>query len=157
MSAHESNYNPTNPIEKWVDERLPIIRFGKEHVMDYPTPKNLNYWWTGGAILTFMLAVQIVTGIILAMHYTPQIGLAFDSVEHIRRDVNGGRMIQATHAVGASMFFLAVYLHIFRGLYFGSYKAPREILWILGVIIFLLMMGTAFFGYVLPWGQMSFW
>jgi quinol-cytochrome oxidoreductase complex cytochrome b subunit len=157
MASHNSTYNPTNPVEKWVDERLPLIRFGKEHLMDYPTPKNLNYWWTGGAILVFMLGVQIVTGIVLAMHYTPHIGLAFDSVEHIRRNVNGGRIIQATHAVGASMFFAAVYMHIFRGLYFGSYKAPREILWILGVIIFLLMMATAFFGYVLPWGQMSFW
>ncbi len=104
-----------------------------------------------------MLGVQIVTGIVLAMHYTPEVTLAFDSVEAIRRDVNGGRTLQAVHAVGASMFFFAVYIHIFRGLYFGSYKAPREVLWILGVIIFLLMMATAFFGYVLPWGQMSFW
>ncbi len=157
MSAHESNYNPTNAVEKWLDDRLPIVRFAKATLVDYPTPKNLNYWWTGGAILTFMLAVQIVTGIVLAMHFTPEVSMAFDSVEAIRRDVNGGRMIQATHAVGASMFFLAVYLHIFRGLYFGSYKAPREVLWILGVIIFLLMMATAFMGYVLPWGQMSFW
>ena len=125
--------------------------------MDYPTPKNLNYWWTGGAILVFMLASQIVTGIVLAMHYTPQVGLAFESVELIRRDVNSGRIIQSLHAVGASMFFAALYVHIFRGLFFGSYKAPREILWILGVIIFLLAMATAFMGYVLPWGQMSFW
>ncbi len=104
-----------------------------------------------------MLVVQIVTGVILAMHYTPNVALAFDSVEHIKRDVNGGRIIQAVHSVGASMFFAAVYIHIFRGMYFGSYKAPREILWILGVLIFLLMMATAFMGYVLPWGQMSFW
>jgi quinol-cytochrome oxidoreductase complex cytochrome b subunit len=101
--------------------------------------------------------VQIVTGIILAMHYTPNVALAFDSVEHIRRDVNGGRVIQATHAVGASMFFVALYIHIFRGLYYGSYKAPREIIWILGVLIFILTMATAFMGYILPWGQMSFW
>lgn len=152
-----STYNPSSGIEKWVDERLPIIRFSKEHLMDFPTPKNLNYWWTFGAILVVCLVIQIITGIILAMHYTPNVDLAFSSLEHIRRDVNHGRIIQATHAVGASMFFAAVYIHIFRGLYFGSYKAPREILWILGVIIFVLMMATAFMGYVLPWGQMSFW
>ncbi len=152
-----SNYNPTNPVEKWFDERLPLVRFSKEHLMDFPTPRNLNYWWTFGGILAFMLVIQIVTGIVLAMHYTPEASLAFDSVESIRRDVNYGRIIQGTHAVGASMFFFAVYLHIFRGLYYGSYKAPREILWILGVIIFVLMMATAFMGYVLPWGQMSFW
>ena len=156
MSEH-STYTPGSGVEKWLDERLPIIRFSKEHLMDFPTPKNLNYWWTFGAILAFMLVVQIITGVVLAMHYTPNVALAFDSVEHIRRDVNGGRIIQATHAVGASMVFAAVYIHIFRGMYFGSYKAPREILWILGVLIFLLMMATAFMGYVLPWGQMSGW
>ncbi|UJQ94414.1 cytochrome b [Mariluticola halotolerans] len=155
--AGNSTYTPTNPVEKWLDDRLPLVRFSKEHLMDFPTPKNLNYWWTFGAILAIMLVVQIITGIILAMHYTPNVDLAFNSVEHIRRDVNYGRVIQGTHAVGASMFFFAVYIHIFRGLYFGSYKAPREILWMLGVIIFLLMMATAFMGYVLPWGQMSFW
>jgi ubiquinol-cytochrome c reductase cytochrome b subunit len=155
--AHESSYVPGNAVEKWVDERLPIVRFAKEHLVDFPTPKNLNYWWTFGGILAFMLVVQIVTGIILAMHYTPHVAMAFDSVEHIRRDVNGGRIIQAVHAVGASMFFFAVYIHMFRGLYFGSYKAPREILWILGVLLFVLMVTTAFMGYVLPWGQMSFW
>jgi quinol-cytochrome oxidoreductase complex cytochrome b subunit len=156
MSEH-STYTPGNAVEKWLDDRLPIIRFSKEHLMDFPTPKNLNYWWTFGAILVMCLGIQIVTGVILAMHYTPHVSMAFDSVEHIRRDVNGGRMIQAFHAVGASMFFAAVYIHIFRGMYFGSYKAPREILWILGVLIFLLMMATAFMGYVLPWGQMSGW
>jgi len=156
MSEH-STYTPGNAVEKWLDDRLPIIRFSKEHLMDFPTPKNLNYWWTFGAILVMCLGIQIVTGIILAMHYTPHVSMAFDSVEHIRRDVNGGRMIQSFHAVGASMFFAAVYIHIFRGMYFGSYKAPREILWILGVLIFLLMMATAFMGYVLPWGQMSGW
>jgi len=155
--AGNSNYNPTNSVEKWLDERLPIVRFSKEHLMDFPTPKNLNYWWTFGGILALMLVVQIVTGIVLAMHYTPEASMAFNSVEAIRRDVNYGRIIQATHAVGASMFFAAVYIHIFRGLYYGSYKAPREVLWILGVIIFILMMATAFMGYVLPWGQMSFW
>jgi len=156
MSEH-SAYTPQTGVEKWLDERLPVVRFTKEHLMDFPTPKNLNYWWTFGGILAFMLAVQIVTGIVLAMHYTPNVDLAFNSVEHIRRDVIGGRIIQATHAVGASMFFAAVYIHIFRGMYYGSYKAPREVLWILGVLIFLLLMATAFMGYVLPWGQMSFW
>ena len=155
--AHESSYVPGNAVEKWIDERLPIIRFSKEHLMDYPTPKNLNYWWTFGGILAVMLVIQIITGIILAMHYTPNVGLAFDSVEHIKRDVNGGRVIQAVHTVGASMFFAAVYIHMFRGLFFGSYKKPREVLWILGVLIFVLMVTTAFMGYVLPWGQMSFW
>jgi len=155
--AGKSSYNPSNALEKWFDDRLPILRFSKEHLMDFPTPKNLNYWWTFGAILMFVLVVQIVTGIVLAMSYTPNIDLAFASVEFIRRDVNYGRIIQATHAVGASMFFFAVYVHIFRGLYYGSYKAPREVLWMLGVIIFFLMMATAFMGYVLPWGQMSLW
>ncbi|HHG90970.1 MAG TPA: cytochrome b/b6 [Devosia sp.] len=152
-----SSYNPTGAVEKWFDERLPILRFSKEHLMDFPTPKNINYWWTFGAVLAFILVIQIVTGIVLAMHYVPNSELAFNSVEAIRRDVNYGRIIQGTHAVGASMFFAAVYIHIFRGLYYGSYKAPREILWILGVVIFVLMMATAFMGYVLPWGQMSFW
>ena len=157
MAEHTSSYTPSNALEKWVDDRLPIIRFSKEHLMDFPTPKNLNYWWTFGGILATMLAIQIVTGIVLAMHYTPEASLAFDSVELIKRDVAGGRILQAVHSTGASMFFFAVYIHIFRGLFFGSYKAPREILWILGVLILLLMMATAFFGYVLPWGQMSFW
>jgi quinol-cytochrome oxidoreductase complex cytochrome b subunit len=157
MADHQSSYTPNNAFEKWFDDRLPIIRWSKEHLMDYPTPKNLNYWWTFGAVLAMCLGIQIVTGIVLAMHYTPHVDFAFDSVEHIRRDVNFGRIIQATHAVGASMFFAAMYIHMFRGLYFGSYKAPREILWILGVTIFALTMATAFMGYVLPWGQMSFW
>ena len=134
MSEHPT-YVPGSTAEKWLDERLPVARFAKEHLMDFPTPKNLNYWWTFGAILVMCLAVQIVTGIILAMHYTPNVAMAFDSVEHIRRNVNGGRIIQATHAVGASMFFVALYVHIFRNLFFGSYKAPREILYMIGVII----------------------
>jgi ubiquinol-cytochrome c reductase cytochrome b subunit len=157
MAEHTTSYTPSNALTKWIDDRLPIIRFSQEHLMDYPTPKNLNYWWTFGGILATMLAIQIITGIVLAMHFTPEASLAFDSVELIKRDVAGGRIIQAVHATGASFFFLAVYIHIFRGLYFGSYKAPREILWMLGVLILLLMMATAFFGYVLPWGQMSYW
>ena len=155
--SHESTYRPTNGVTKWLDSRLPIIRLAHDSFIDYPTPKNLNYWWTFGGMLSFVLASQIITGIILAMHYTPSADAAFQSVEQIMRDVNYGWLIRYTHAVGASMFFIAVYLHIFRGLYYGSYKAPREVLWILGVVIYILMMATAFFGYVLPWGQMSFW
>ena len=126
--------------------------------VDFPTPRNINYLWTTGGLLTFFLGVQIVTGIVLAMHYRADRRRdAFNSVEHIRRDVNYGWLIRNLHAVGASMFFLAVYIHIGRGLYYGSYKAPREVLWIIGVVILLLMMATAFMGYSLPWGQMSFW
>ena len=155
--AHESTYNPGSGVEKWLDKRLPVVRLMYDSFVDFPTPKNLNYWYTFGGILAICLVVQIVTGIVLAMHYVAHVDLAFDSVEHIMRDVNYGWLIRYVHANGASMFFLAVYLHMFRGLYYGSYKEPREMLWILGVIIFLLMMGTAFMGYVLPWGQMSFW
>src|SRR6056300_584110 len=153
----ESTYNPGNGFTKWMDTRLPILRLAHDSFVDYPTPKNLNYWWTFGGILTFCLMTQIVTGIILAMHYTPHVDLAFNSVEHIMRNVNYGWLIRYIHANGASMFFLAVYIHMFRGMYYGSYKAPREVLWILGVIIYLLMMAAAFMGYVLPWGQMSLW
>jgi quinol-cytochrome oxidoreductase complex cytochrome b subunit len=155
MSGH-STYEPKTGIERWLDSRLPIIRFGVDYAL-VPTPKNLNYWWTFGGILAFCLVTQIATGVILAMHYVPNATLAFGSVEHIMRDVNHGWMIRFIHANGASMFFLAVYVHMFRGIYYGSYKAPREVIWILGVIIYLLMMATAFMGYVLPWGQMSFW
>jgi len=122
-----------------------------------PTPKNLNYWWTFGGILTFCLITQIVTGLTLAMHYIAHADLAFESVEHIMRDVNYGWLIRYIHSNGASMFFLAVYIHIFRSLFYGSYKSPREIIWIIGIMIYLLMMAAAFMGYVLPWGQMSFW
>ena len=153
----ESTYNPGNGFTKWMDTRLPILRLAHDSFVDYPTPKNLNYWWTFGGILTFCLVTQIVTGVILAMHYTPHVDHAFQSVEHIMRNVNYGWLIRYIHANGASMFFLAVYIHIFRGMYYGSYKAPREVLWILGVIIYLLMMAAAFMGYVLPWGQMSLW
>ena len=152
-----STYQPNSGIERWLDARLPIIRLAHDSFVDFPTPKNLNYWWTFGAILSFCLVVQIITGIILAMHYVPHVAHAFDSVERIRRDVNYGWLIQSIHANGASMFFLAVYIHMFRGLYYGSYKAPRELLWMLGVVIYFLMVAAAFMGYVLPWGQMSFW
>jgi len=156
MGGH-SNYQPKSAAEKWLHERLPIVEFVKTTALDFPTPKNLNYWWTFGGILALMLVVQILTGIVLVMHYTPQAELAFDSVEHIMRDVNYGWLLRYMHANGASMFFIAVYIHIFRGMYYGSYKAPREVLWIIGVLIYLVMMATAFMGYVLPWGQMSFW
>ncbi len=156
MSGH-SSYVPKTGIERWLDARLPIIRLTHDSAVSYPVPRNLNYLWTFGGILAFMLVAQIVTGIILVMHYTPHATMAFNSVEHIMRDVNYGWLLRYLHSNGASMFFIAVYVHIFRGLYYGSYKAPREVLWILGVVIFLLMMATAFMGYVLPWGQMSFW
>lgn len=153
----ESTYTPANGASRWLDERLPILRLVNDSFIDYPTPKNLNYWWTFGGVLAFCLGVQIITGVVLAMHYVPTTALAFASVEHIMRDVNYGWVLRYVHANGASMFFIAVYIHMFRGLYYGSYKAPREVLWILGCLIYLLMMATAFFGYVLPWGQMSFW
>ncbi|WNV08142.1 cytochrome c1 [Tardiphaga sp. 709] len=152
-----STYQPTNPALQWIEKRLPIIGLVHSSFIAYPTPRNLNYWWTFGGILSFMLGVQIVTGVILAMHYTPHVDMAFNSVESIVRDVNYGWLLRYLHSNGASMFFIAVYIHMLRGLYYGSYKAPREILWILGVIIYLLMMATGFMGYVLPWGQMSFW
>ncbi|MBB3979505.1 ubiquinol-cytochrome c reductase cytochrome b subunit [Rhizobium azooxidifex] len=153
----ESKYQPKSRIERWLEARLPIVRFAHDTAVSYPVPRNLNYFWTFGGVLTFMLASQIVTGITLAMHYVPSGSLAFVSVEKIMRDVNSGWLIRYLHANGASMFFIAVYIHIFRGLYYGSYKAPRELLWILGMINFLLLMAIAFMGYVLPWGQMSFW
>jgi ubiquinol-cytochrome c reductase cytochrome b subunit len=156
MSGH-SQYTPKSGFAKWLERRLPIISFVYDSFVAYPTPKNLNYMWTFGAILSFMLVAQIITGIVLAMHYTPETTLAFDSVEKIMRDVNWGWALRYAHANGASMFFLAVYIHIARGLYYGSYKEPREVLWILGVVIFMAMMATGFLGYVLPWGQMSFW
>ena len=155
--AHESTYRPKSSFAEWFDSRLPIPRLVHDQFMVFPTPRNLNYWWTFGGILTFMLIAQIATGIVLAMHYVPTPEGAFDSVEKIMRDVNWGWMLRYAHAVGASMFFLAVYIHTLRGLYYGSYKAPREVLWILGVLILLLMIATAFMGYSLPWGQMSFW
>jgi len=134
-----------------------LLAFVDGHIIDYPTPSNLNYMWSFGSAAGICLVIQIVTGIFLAMHYTPHVDLAFSSVEHIMRDVNNGWLIRYVHANGASMFFIVVYCHIFRGLYYGSYMAPRELLWCSGVIIFFLMMATAFLGYVLPWGQMSFW
>ena len=147
-----------NPTVKWIEHRLPIFSF-LDHSLgsQYPTPRNLNYWWNFGSLAGFMLVVMILSGVFLAMNYTPHVDHAFGSVERIMRDVNYGWLIRYIHMNGASMFFIVVYIHIFRGLYFGSYKPPREILWWLGIVILLLMMATAFMGYVLPWGQMSFW
>src|SRR5205809_2629085 len=152
-----SDYQPQNAVLKWIERRLPIAGLIHSSFVVYPTPRNLNYWWTFGGILSFMLVVQIVTGVVLAMHYTPHVDYAFDSVEQIMRDVNYGWLLRYLHSNGASMFFLAAYIHMFRGMYYGSYKEPREVLWILGVILLLLMIVTGFMGYVLPWGQMSFW
>lgn len=150
------HYEPKSGFEKWLHERLPVVSIVYDTLM-LPTPKNLNWMWIWGIVLAFCLVLQIITGIVLAMHYTPHVDLAFDSVEHIMRDVNGGWALRYLHANGASLFFFAVYLHIFRGLYYGSYKAPREVTWIIGMLIYLAMMATGFLGYVLPWGQMSFW
>ncbi|HEY1612394.1 MAG TPA: cytochrome b/b6 [Rhizomicrobium sp.] len=152
-----STYIPASGFTRWLDTRLPVLRFAHDTMTTFPTPRNLNFWYTFGGILTFMLVVQIATGVVLAMHYVASADLAFNSVENIMRDINYGWLMRYVHLNGASMFFLAVYIHMFRGLYYGSYKAPREILWILGVLIYLLMMATAFLGYTLPWGQMSFW
>jgi|TARA_B110000967_G_scaffold208398_1_gene260448 ubiquinol-cytochrome c reductase cytochrome b subunit len=137
--------------------KQPLLATVNDHLIDYPSPSNLSYWWSFGSLAGICLIVQIATGIFLAMHYTPHVDLAFLSVEHIMRDVNGGWFLRYMHANGASMFFIVVYLHLFRGLYYGSYASPRELVWIVGVVILLLMILTAFIGYVLPWGQMSFW
>jgi len=147
----------SNPVVRWIDHRLPVFSMLNHTAQDYPTPKNLSYMWNFGSLAGLSLTIMIATGIVLSMNYTPHVDYAFESVERIMRDVNHGWMIRYIHMNTASFFFIVVYLHIMRGLYYGSYKAPRELLWILGVIIFLLMMATAFMGYVLPWGQMSFW
>lgn len=143
-------------IVEWIEYRLPIFSFIK-HLGEYRTPKNLSYLWNFGSLAGFMLVIQIITGIFLAMQYDPNVQNAFNSVERIMRDVDYGWLIRYSHANGASFFFIVIYLHIFRGLYYGSYKYPRELLWFIGVTIFILIMATAFMGYVLPWGQMSYW
>jgi ubiquinol-cytochrome c reductase cytochrome b/c1 subunit len=155
MASHE--YHWKNPTVAWIDKRLPIFTLMRADLVDYPTPKNLNYFWNFGSLAGIVLIIMIATGIFLAMHYTPHTSMAFESVERIMRDVNYGWLMRYLHMNGASMFFIVVFIHMFRGLYYGSYKAPREILWMIGVIILLAMMATAFMGYVLPWGQMSFW
>jgi ubiquinol-cytochrome c reductase cytochrome b subunit len=152
------HYTPKNPFMRWMDERLPLPRLVYNAVgKGYPVPRNLNYFWNFGVLAGLALVIQIVTGIVLAMHYRADGAIAFQSVEHIMRNVNQGWFLRYAHANGASFFFVAIYIHIFRNLYYGSYKAPREMVWMLGLVIFLLAMATAFMGYVLPWGQMSFW
>jgi ubiquinol-cytochrome c reductase cytochrome b subunit len=152
------HYQPTNPVMRFFDEKLPLPRFIYNAVgAGYPVPRNLNYFWNFGVLAGFCLVLQIVTGIVLAMHYASNANVAFESVEHIMRDVNWGWLMRYAHANGASFFFLVIYIHIGRGLFYSSYKAPREMIWLIGVVIFLLAMATAFMGYVLPWGQMSFW
>ncbi len=150
-------YQFKNSLVNWVDNRLPVFSYIQGEYGEFPMPRNLNYFWSFGAMATVALMGMIVTGIVLAMQYTPNVELAFDSVERIMRDVNYGWLLRYTHMNGASMFFIVVYIHIFRGMYYGSYKNPRELVWLLGVLILVLMMATAFMGYVLPWGQMSFW
>ena len=157
MRGVGSPYTPKTGIERWLDARMPLPRLVYDSFIVYPVPRNLNYAYSFGGILTVMLVSQILTGVVLAMHYAPNTVLAFDSVEKIMRDVNSGWLLRYLHSNGASFFFIAVYIHIGRGLYYGSFKAPRELLWVLGCTNFLLMMATAFMGYVLPWGQMSFW
>ncbi len=153
-----NEYKPSNAFMRYMDEKLPLPRFVYNAVgAGYPVPRNLNYFWNFGVLAGMALMIQIVTGIVLAMHYGADSGIAFASVEHIMRDVNAGWFLRYAHMNGASMFFIVVYIHIFRGLFYGSYKPPREMVWHLGLVIFLLMMATAFMGYVLPWGQMSFW
>ena len=144
-------------LVNWIDSRLPVFTFFRDHLRDYQTPKNLNYFWNFGSILGVLLVVMIVTGLVLAMQYTPHVDMAFESVERIMRDVNYGWLLRYIHSNGASFFFIAIYIHTFRGLYYGFYKSPREVLWILGVLILVLLMVTSFVGYTLPWGQMSFW
>jgi ubiquinol-cytochrome c reductase cytochrome b subunit len=153
-----NEYKPQAPLMQWLDEKLPLPRFVYNAVgAGYSVPRNLNYFWNFGFLAGICLIIQIVTGVVLAMHYAPNQLVAFDSTEHIMRDVNWGWLLRYAHANGASAFFVVIYIHIFRGFFFGSYKAPREMVWLLGVVIFLLMMATGFMGYVLPWGQMSFW
>ena len=153
--VHKSEFK--NPVINWVDTRMPVFTLFQKEYGAFPTPKNFNYFWNFGALAMINLVVMIATGVFLAMHYDPSKADAFNSVQRIVRDVNYGWLLRLVHATGASMFFIVVYIHIFRALYYGSYKKPRELLFMLGVVILLLMMATAFMGYVLPWGQMSFW
>jgi ubiquinol-cytochrome c reductase cytochrome b subunit len=153
----QTRLSATSRVIRWIDYRLPFVGMLQHELYEYPTPRNLSYWWNFGSLSGIMLVVMIVTGVFLAMQYTPHADLAFDSVERIMRDVDYGWMLRYAHMNGASMFFALLYIHMFRGLYYGSYKQPRELLWILGVIILILAIMTAFMGYVLPWGQMSYW
>ena len=156
-SSHGAPPVFNNKVIAWIDHRLPIFSYVEKEYHTFPTPRNFNYFWNFGAIATVMLVLMIATGIVLATNYTPHVSMAFDSVERIMRDVPQGWLMRYMHMTGASFFFAAVYVHMFRGMYYGSYKAPRELLWMIGVVILLIMMATAFMGYVLPWGQMSYW
>ena len=144
-------------ILNWFDERYPVTKFWEEHLSKYYAPKNFNFWYFFGSLAMLVLVIQVVTGIFLTMHYKPDTELAFESVEHIMRDVSWGWLMRYLHSTGASMFFVVIYLHMFRGLLYGSYRKPRELLWIIGMIIYLALMAESFFGYLLPWGNMSFW
>src|SRR5690349_24003292 len=148
---------PLNGILTWVDQRFPLVSLWKEHAGEYYAPKNFNFWYYFGALAGLVLVIQIVSGIFLTMNYKPDAREAFASVEYIMRDVPGGWVIRYIHSTGASAFFVVVYLHMFRALLYGSHRAPRELVWIFGVLIYLTLMGEAFFGYLLPWGQMSYW
>ncbi|MFZ8943206.1 MAG: cytochrome b [Methylophilaceae bacterium] len=149
--------NSKTGFVSWVDERFPLSSFIKNHLTQYYAPKNFNFWYFFGALALFVFVMQILTGIFLTMHYKPDASQAFESVEYIMRDVSFGWLIRYMHSTGASLFFVVIYLHMFRALIYGSYKNPRELLWLFGVLIFLLLMAEAFFGYLLPWGQMSYW
>ena len=157
MSGNTEPKKFKNPVLNWIEFRLPIISYFQKEYGEYPMPKNCNYFWSFGALATITLITMIVSGIFLAMNYTPHTDMAFDSVERIMRDVNYGWLLRYIHSNGASFFFIIVFIHIVRAMYYGSYKFPRELNWILGVFIFLLMMATSFLGYTLPWGQMSYW
>ncbi|HYC44740.1 MAG TPA: cytochrome b N-terminal domain-containing protein [Burkholderiales bacterium] len=148
---------PFNGILTWVDQRFPLISMWKEHASEYYAPKNFNFWYYFGSLAALVLVIQILTGIFLTMHYKPDAAQAFASVEYIMRDVPWGWLIRYMHSTGASFFFIVVYLHMFRGMMYGSYRTPRELIWIIGMLIYLVLMAEAFFGYLLPWGQMSFW
>ena len=148
---------PASGLLTWVDQRFPLMENWKAHLSEYYAPKNMNFWYFFGSLAMLVLVIQIVTGIFLVMHYKPDAAKAFESVEYIMREVPWGWLVRYMHSTGASMFFVVVYLHMFRGLLYGSYRKPRELIWVFGVMIFLCLMGEAFFGYLLPWGQMSYW
>jgi ubiquinol-cytochrome c reductase cytochrome b subunit len=148
---------PFNGVLTWVDQRFPLVSTWKEHLSEYYAPKNFNFWYYFGSLALLVLVIQIVTGIFLTMNYKPDAAQAFASVEYIMREVNWGWWIRYMHSTGASFFFICVYLHMFRALLYGSYRRPRELLWMIGMLIFLALMAEAFFGYLLPWGQMSYW
>ena len=148
---------PFNGVLTWIDQRFPLVSSWKEHLAEYYAPKNFNFWYYFGSLALLVLVMQLVSGIFLTMFYKPDAAQAFASVEYIMRDVWGGWIIRYLHSTGASMFFLVVYLHMFRALLYGSYRKPRELVWIIGMLIFLCLMAEAFFGYLLPWGQMSYW